>query len=368
MNNDIQKLLSVLDMPENVKWPFIDIVEYTKFSLWKIEQLPIYLNVDDKITVSNKLRDEIFDFIKTSYKIQEWYSDMLNIDKIKHKWNEKDVVTEADVMIEACFREKISEYIPNYTIAWEEDEIDVHDKTKIILIDPIDWTSWFIKWVARYWTVLWAYRNWYNIMSVVLNTKKWIIYFSDLNWFNTYEIWEKNWEIIINKNKIDKIDETEKDNIYLHLNFKWEDKVKNEEIKNKLENWFEQFNKENNTGYKIVFMQTASDTWVKVWRKEVWGFVHYWPAPHDIAWNLIYSIHNPDLNFTNHLWEKYNYFDHDDLIKSYVKYNENKDTDWKSYLYKYPMVMTNDKKLHNFILDILEDYKDIFNKKAQITN
>jgi hypothetical protein len=30
--------------------------------------------------------------------------------------------------------------------------------------------------------------------------------------------------------------------------------------------------------------------------------------------------------------------------------------------------MTNDKKLHSFILDILDDYKDIFNKKAQIVN
>jgi hypothetical protein len=32
------------------------------------------------------------------------------------------------------------------------------------------------------------------------------------------------------------------------------------------------------------------------------------------------------------------------------------------------MVMTNDKKLHDFILNILQDYKDIFDKKAKITN
>jgi hypothetical protein len=29
--------------------------------------------------------------------------------------------------------------------------------------------------------------------------------------------------------------------------------------------------------------------------------------------------------------------------------------------------MTNDKKLHKLFLDILKDYEDIFNKKAQIT-
>jgi len=67
------------------------------------------------------------------------------------------------------------------------------------------------------------------------------------------------------------------------------------------------------------------------------------------------------------LWDKYNYFDHDDLINSYIRYNENKDTDWKKYLYKYPMIMTNDKKLHKLFLDVLKDYEDIFNKKAQIT-
>jgi 3'-phosphoadenosine 5'-phosphosulfate (PAPS) 3'-phosphatase len=190
---------------------------------------------------------------------------MLKKDEIKHKWDEKDVVTEADIMIESCFREQIINFVPNYTIAWEEDAIDVHDKTKMILLDPIDGTKWFIKWVDKYWTVLGVYRNSYNIMSVVLNTKKWIIYFSDLNWFETYNIWEKDWKIIIKKNDIDVIDETEKDNIYLHLNFKWDDKFKNEEIKEKLEQWFKKFNKENNSNYNIAFMQTASDTWVRVW-------------------------------------------------------------------------------------------------------
>jgi hypothetical protein len=72
-------------MPENIKGPFIDIVEYTKYSLNKIEELPIYINVDDRISTSNKLKKEIFNFIKTSYKIQEGYSDMLKKDEIKHK-------------------------------------------------------------------------------------------------------------------------------------------------------------------------------------------------------------------------------------------------------------------------------------------
>jgi hypothetical protein len=30
--------------------------------------------------------------------------------------------------------------------------------------------------------------------------------------------------------------------------------------------------------------------------------------------------------------------------------------------------MTNDKKLHNLFLDILRDYQDLFDKKAQINN
>jgi len=358
--------LWVIDSIEGCYGPFINIIEYTKYSLGKIEELPIYININDDISEISKLRKEVFDFIKKSYEIQQWYSNVLKNENISHKWNEKDVVTEADIMIESFFREKFSDNVPRYTIAWEEDEILIQDKSKIMLLDPIDWTSWFIKWEAKYWTVLGVYRNWYNIMSVVLNTKKWIIYYSDLNVYKTYNIKEENWEIVISENKVDTIDETEKDNIYLHLNFKWE--VKNQEIKEKIEKGLEEFNRQNNTEYKIVFMQTASDTWVKVGRNEVWGLIHYWPAPHDIAWNLIYSIHNPDLNFTNHLWKKYNYFDHDELINSYIKYNKNKDTDWKKYLYKYPIVMTNNKKLHSFILDILDDYKEIFNKKAQITN
>lgn len=352
----------------NFSGPFVDILDYTKTWVTKIKDFQIFLDIDSKKIESEKVKHIFLDFIKTSFKIQEKYSKNIWILKKESKWDEADPVTEADKKIESILREKFSKFIPEYSIAWEEDEINIKDESKILLLDPIDWTSWFLKWIAKYGTVLWMYRNWYNILSIVLNTKARKVYFSDLNEFWVYNIKVINWKIELVRDKKNILDLTEKDKIFLHLNFKWKNVDKNEEIKNKLEDKLKVFNKENESNYLICFKETSVDTWVKVWRGEIWGFIHYWPAPHDISWNLIYKIHNNELNFTNHNWKNYNYFDHNDLINSYKEYNNKKDTDWKKYLYKYPIVMTTDKKLHSFILECLEEFSDIFDEKENPIN
>ncbi len=353
-----------LNLQRNTFWPFVNIFEYTKWQVLKITNNQVFVEVNNDTINLSSLKFFFLQFIKEAYIIQEKYREDMEINEIFQKWNEQDPVTKADLEIEKLFREKFSYYIPKYSIAWEEEKIKIEEKDKFLLLDPIDWTNWFLKWEAKYWTVLWLYINWYNILSLVLNTKKKIIYVADLNGFETYvlkKVWDKILLLKIAKNLLE---ENEKENIYLHLNFKWVLKWKNSEIQENLKRKLIDFNEKNNTNYKIKIKQTSVDLWVRVWRWEIWAFIHYWPAPHDIAWNLIYRIHNKNLFISDHRWTEYNYFDHEDLIASYLKYNDNKNTNWKKFLYKYPIVMSSNKKLHKFLLEVLNDYRDLFDLKA----
>ncbi len=354
-----------------IYWPYSNLIKETSKTTNNITNFknPVFIEVNWEQIEISKIKKLFLDFILEAYKIKEAYSKKLNSwkEEIIQKWNEKDVVTEADRKIEELFRKKFKSILPNYSIAWEEWWIDLKNIEKIVMIDPIDGTSWFIKWEPKYGTIIWMYRNWYNILSIVTNTKEKRVYYADLEWVTTYRI-DDSWENSSLKEEKEFKNIWLENNIYLHFNFKKEDWTKDKELNNQikedLEKRLEKFNEENNTNYEIVFMQTAPDIWPKIARNEVAGFIHYWAAPHDIAGNMVYSIHNKKLNFTNHIWEKYNYFNSKNLTDSYQKYFKNIDTDWKKYLYKFPFIMTHDYNLQEFLLDFLKDYKDLFDLKA----
>lgn len=123
----------------------------------------------------NKYYDFILPFIIKTWDIIEKYQNNYNITSKE----DSSPVTEADIEASNYLKNNILKKFPSDIVFTEEDYVDLDFNKRTWLIDPLDWTKFFIEWKDTYSIIISCIENSEVVFWIIYYPKKKTYYYAE---------------------------------------------------------------------------------------------------------------------------------------------------------------------------------------------